>query len=137
MLGAACQGFAIPTQGFSKVRSSVILSEVKNLSVPAAKPSQLHETLHFVQGDRSVTLLATWAKPSSQAFCCGGGVTYHRARCVHCLGSVSSGNSPVTLVIEGEVGGLFRLAEPIVIRIIQRNLETSLANLKDIVEAEA
>jgi len=33
--------------------------------------------------------------------------------------------------------GFFRLAEPIVIRIIQRDFETSLANLKDILEAKA
>jgi hypothetical protein len=47
------------------------------------------------------------------------------------------GGTKVTLAIEGEIGGFFRLAEPLVIRIIQRDFEASLANLKDILEAEA
>ncbi len=47
------------------------------------------------------------------------------------------GGTKVTMDIEGEVGGFFKLAEPIVVRIIQRDFETSLANLKDILEAEA
>ena len=42
-----------------------------------------------------------------------------------------------TLVLEGETGGFFKLAEPIVTRMLQRDTETDLANLKDILEAEA
>lgn len=48
---------------------------------------------------------------------------------------VESGTK-VTMALEGEVGSFFRLAEPIVIRMIQRDVESSLANLKDILEAE-
>jgi uncharacterized protein YndB with AHSA1/START domain len=47
------------------------------------------------------------------------------------------GGTKVTMDIEGEIGGFFKLAEPIVIRIIQRDFQASLANLKDILEAEA
>ena len=47
------------------------------------------------------------------------------------------GGTRFTLVLEGETGGFFRLAEPIVIRILQRDLEADVANLKDILEAEA
>jgi uncharacterized membrane protein len=43
----------------------------------------------------------------------------------------------LTLVAEGETGGFFRLAEPIVARIFQRDVEANLANLKDILEAQA
>ena len=47
------------------------------------------------------------------------------------------GGTRFTLVLEGETGGFFRLAEPIVIRILQRDLEANVANLKDILEAGA
>jgi carbon monoxide dehydrogenase subunit G len=47
------------------------------------------------------------------------------------------GGTRISLVGEGETGGFFRLAEPIVVRIFQRDLEASLATLKDILEAEA
>jgi len=47
------------------------------------------------------------------------------------------GGTGLTLAGEGEFGGLFRLAEPIVIRTGQRQMEGSLATLKDILEAQA
>ena len=47
------------------------------------------------------------------------------------------GGTKFTLVLEAETGGFFRLAEPIVIRMYQRDTETNVANLKDILEAEA
>jgi uncharacterized protein YndB with AHSA1/START domain len=43
----------------------------------------------------------------------------------------------VTFALEGDPGGFFKLAEPVVIRMAQREYEKSLANLKDILEAEA
>lgn len=43
----------------------------------------------------------------------------------------------LTLVGEGEMGGFFKLAEPIVNRMMQRQLDGSFANLKDILEAQA
>jgi uncharacterized protein YndB with AHSA1/START domain len=46
------------------------------------------------------------------------------------------GGTEVTLVMEGEVGGFFRLAGPILIRTIQKDFAASLAKLKDILEAE-
>jgi uncharacterized protein YndB with AHSA1/START domain len=36
-----------------------------------------------------------------------------------------------------DASGFFRLAEPIVIRMLQRDIETDAANLKDLLEAEA
>jgi len=47
------------------------------------------------------------------------------------------GGTRFTLVLEGETGGFFSLAEPIVVRILQRDLEADVANLKDILEAQA
>ena len=40
----------------------------------------------------------------------------------------------VTFTMQGEVGGFFKLAEPIVTRSTQRQWETNLANLKDLLE---
>ena len=42
----------------------------------------------------------------------------------------------VTLVAEYEVGGFFKLAEPIVARMGQRQAEADFANLKDLLEAQ-
>ena len=44
------------------------------------------------------------------------------------------GGTRLTWGGEGEYGGFFRLAEPILVRMFQRQLETILANLKDILE---
>ena len=40
----------------------------------------------------------------------------------------------VTFTMQGEAGGFFKLAEPIVARSTQRQWETNLANLKDLLE---
>lgn len=47
------------------------------------------------------------------------------------------GGTRVTQVIEAEAAGFFKLAEPIVARIIKRQFETDFANLKELLEAEA
>lgn len=43
----------------------------------------------------------------------------------------------VTAVYEGDPGGFFKVAAPIVVRTFQREVEGNLANLKDILEAQA
>jgi uncharacterized protein YndB with AHSA1/START domain len=40
-------------------------------------------------------------------------------------------------VIEGEPGGFFRLAEPLVLRAVQREFRNNLATLKDVLESRA
>ena len=42
-----------------------------------------------------------------------------------------------TLVGEGEMGGFFKLADPIVNRAMQKQMEGNLANLKDLLETQA
>jgi len=44
------------------------------------------------------------------------------------------GGAKVTFTMQGEAGGFFKLAEPIVARSTQRQWETNLANLKDLLE---
>lgn len=46
------------------------------------------------------------------------------------------GGTRVTQVVEADVGGFFRLAEPLVVRLVRRNLESELHNLKDILEVQ-
>ena len=47
------------------------------------------------------------------------------------------GGTRFTWAIEGEPGSFFRLAEPLVVRMLARQLETDLATLKDLLEARA
>ena len=47
------------------------------------------------------------------------------------------GGTRLTMVGEAETGGFFKLAEPVVNRMMQRQLEGNIANLKDILEAQA
>ncbi len=43
----------------------------------------------------------------------------------------------LTLVIEGEPGGFFKLAEPLVVNLAKRSYEADLNNLKEMLEAQA
>lgn len=43
----------------------------------------------------------------------------------------------MTVRASGEAGGFFKLAEPLVIRMGKRQMETELNNLKDLIEAQA
>ena len=43
----------------------------------------------------------------------------------------------VTFLLTGEPGGFFKLAEPVLMQILQRQWQTNLANLKDVLEAMA
>lgn len=47
------------------------------------------------------------------------------------------GGTKVTRVTEAEMGGFFRMAEPVVVRMLNRQFETNFSNLKDLVEAQA
>ena len=50
--------------------------------------------------------------------------------------SVADGTA-VSVSLEADAGGFFKLGEPIVNRMLQRQYETNLATLKDILEAQA
>ncbi len=45
-------------------------------------------------------------------------------------------STTVTFNLEAQLGGFFKLAEPIVARMMQRQWETNLANLKDVLEMQ-
>jgi hypothetical protein len=42
----------------------------------------------------------------------------------------------VTFLLTGEPGGFFKIAEPVLMRLLQRQWDTNLANLKDVLEAQ-
>ena len=48
-----------------------------------------------------------------------------------------SGGTRVDLVAEGEPGGFFKMAEPLVARALRRQIETDFATMKDILEARS
>jgi uncharacterized protein YndB with AHSA1/START domain len=48
----------------------------------------------------------------------------------------ANGSTRVTLVIQGEPGGFFKLAEPLVVSMAKRSYEADLHNLREILEAE-
>jgi len=47
------------------------------------------------------------------------------------------GSTRVSVVFEAEPGGFFKLAEPLVMSMLKRTLETDFANVKDLMEAHA
>ena len=47
-----------------------------------------------------------------------------------------AGGTKVIRVAEAEMGGFFRLAEPLAVRMMRRQFETNFANLKDLLEAK-
>ena len=47
------------------------------------------------------------------------------------------GGTWISVILEAEVGGFFKLAEPLVKSMIKRSIETDFANLKDLMEAQA
>jgi len=51
--------------------------------------------------------------------------------------SEKEGGTLVRSVVEGEPGGFFRLAEPLVVRAVERELRNNLATLKDVLESRA
>jgi uncharacterized protein YndB with AHSA1/START domain len=47
------------------------------------------------------------------------------------------GGTHLTLLIEGQPGGFFKLAEPLVVNLAKRSYESDLHNLKEMLEAQA
>ena len=47
-----------------------------------------------------------------------------------------NGSTRFTQTFEAEVGGFFRLAEPLVARAIRRQMEADMETLKDLLEAQ-
>jgi carbon monoxide dehydrogenase subunit G len=55
----------------------------------------------------------------------------------HTLEPSGPGGTTLSVTLEGEPGGFFKLAEPLVIRNAQRQIENDFATLKRVVEARA
>jgi len=48
-----------------------------------------------------------------------------------------AGGTKFNFILVGEVGGFFKIAEPLLRRMLRRQYETNAANLKDLLEAQA
>jgi uncharacterized protein YndB with AHSA1/START domain len=48
-----------------------------------------------------------------------------------------AGGTKVTRTTKGEIAGFFKMAEPLVVRMLSRQLKTNFANLKDLLETRA
>lgn len=46
-----------------------------------------------------------------------------------------TGGTKVTRLTEGDIAGFFKIAEPLVVRMLSRQFETNFSNLKDLLEA--
>lgn len=46
-----------------------------------------------------------------------------------------TGGTKITRMVEGDVAGFFKIAEPLIVRMLSRQFETNFANLKDLLEA--
>jgi uncharacterized protein YndB with AHSA1/START domain len=49
----------------------------------------------------------------------------------------ADGGTQLTLIVQGEPGGFFKLAEPLVVSLAKRSYESDLLNLKEMLEAQA
>ncbi len=49
----------------------------------------------------------------------------------------AEGGTQVTAIIEGDASGFFKLAEPLLARMVQRSVDADYANLKHILETQA
>ena len=78
--------------------------------------------------------LTDWQRDQQIAFKSTGGPIPMQGR----YSFEPSGNgTQVTFVLTGEPGGFFKLAEPVLMQILQRQWQTNLANLKDVLEGQA
>jgi uncharacterized membrane protein len=49
----------------------------------------------------------------------------------------AEGGTKVTLAVEADIGGFFKMAEPLVVRTIKKQFEADVGKLKDLLEAQA
>jgi uncharacterized membrane protein len=93
------------------------------------------DTIHFL-GRRMETpfQLTDWQRDQKIAFkSTGGPIPMQGSYAFEATGD----GTRVTFLLTGEPGGFFKLAEPVLMRLLQRQWDTNLANLKDVLEAQA
>ena len=95
------------------------------------------EVLRFLGRRMEATIKVTEFEPGRRfSIESLGGPIPFRVR--HALEAASGGDSTrIHVELEGEPGGLFKLAEPVVMRQARRQLEGDFAALKEILEASA
>ena len=112
-------------------RSGVV--EVKKLSDEPAVGARASEVLQFLGRRMETTYEITEYEPNVKfGFkTISGPVSMEGGFTVESVG----GGTKVSFKIQGETGGFFKLAEPILGRMVRRQVETDHSNLKDLLEA--
>lgn len=97
--------------------------------------TRIREVRKFL-GKRMETIVEVTAYEPGKQFSLkvvSGPVPFHVRQSFHPV----EGGTKIDVVIEGEPGGFFRLAEPLVVRAVGRELANNLATLKDVLESRA
>ncbi len=115
-------------------RSSVLESR-QTSEGPIGVGTTLAEVIRFLGRRIESTFEVTEYEPNSKisAKTTSGPIPFEVSRTFESV----EGGTRLTVTIEGETGGFFKLAEPLVARMTKRQIETDHANLKDLLEAQA
>ena len=110
--------------------------EVKNISAgPVGRNTTFTAVVKFLGQRIENEHVVTEYKPGSRlAITVSSGTV--RGKAVFSFKTVEGGTE-VTEAMEAETGGVFKVADPIVTRMVQRQYAANLENLKDLLEAQA
>ena len=128
-----------PSEVFTYATDPVNVSEWQSSALEAAVDGELRagatgrEVRKFLGRRMESTMrIEEYEPPRSFALqVTSGPVPFHVQQTVEPTGE----GSRINVVIEGEPGGFFKLAEPLVERAVRRELEGNLATLKDLLES--
>ena len=112
------------------------LAESKQLTAgPMGKGTQFRNVRRFLGREIETTIEITeWEPPKRMsAKATSGPIPFTGTRTF----GAADGGTRVTEVVDAQIGGFFKLAEPIVARMIKRQIEADYANLRDLLEARA
>lgn len=116
------------------LRGSLIVEQVKTSERPMGVGTRLRNTVKFLgrQFDTTFKITEHEVNKRSSVRTLSGPMPVTGCRIVELV----EGGTRFTQITEGEVGGFFRLTEPLVIRAARRQYDTDLATLRDILEAQ-
>ena len=123
--------FVTDVEKASQWRSGVV--ESKKISAEPAVGATASEVMQFMGRRMETTYEITEYEPNKRfGFKVISGPVPMEG--VYAFESVEGGTK-LDFTVEGDAGGFFRLAEPILARMVKRQVETDFSNLKDLLEA--
>ena len=110
--------------------------EVRESEAPVGVGTKYVEVLNFLGRQFEATIAVTEYEPGRRFSIktLSGPIPF---RVQHTLEPSNGGGTKLHVTLEGEPGGLFKLAEPLVMRNAQRQVANDFATLKRLVEARA